>query len=120
MIIKQHLLKGTREELDDYFNDVLPVNDNTDFKGVHDKFQIPTWSIKTQLDDIESKEHPKNGFVWYLLRKVINHEGRFKIEVGFYKEMVWIAQDTPHDPYDIMVINHLIQDNVNSRILEIQ
>ena len=120
-MIKQHLLKGTRQELDDYFKDFLPVTETTNFRGVDDKFQIPTWSIEQQLNDIESKDHPKTGFVWYLLRKVLNQDDNtFKIEVGFCKEMVWITTGLQHEPYDIMVINNLIQEDVISRILEIQ
>ena len=121
MIVKHHFLKGTRQELDEYFKDVLLVTDTTDFRGVNDKFQIPTWPIQQQLDDIEKTQHPKTGFVWYLLRRVINHEdGSFKIEIGFYKEMIWVTTGGQHEPYDIVVINDLIQNDVNSRILEIQ
>ena len=118
MIVKQHLICAPRGELEEYFKDVVQVTENTDFRGVRDKFQIPTWSIKDQLDMIE-KNSPKTGFVWYLIRQVLNNpDGTFNIEVGFRKEMVWVVEDERLDPYILKTINKLIQHDVNSQILE--
>jgi len=118
-IIKQHLLGGTRKELDEYFKDVVPVTDTTDFKGIESKFEIPTWTIRQQLDDIEKKDEPKTGFVWYFIRRVDNHpDGTFNIEMGLRQEMVWIKRGGPYEPYVMQVMNNLLQKTVNSNIME--
>jgi len=116
-IIKQHLLVATRKDLEDYFSDVVPVTSDTNFRGPHSKFEIPTWPIKEQLDEIE-KRNPKAGFVWYFIRRTLNNpDGTFNIEMGFRQEMVWI-KESKHDPYIMKTINDLLQFNDNSRVLE--
>lgn len=119
--IKQHLLCATRQELNEYFDDVLPIDKDTDFKNKDYKFEIPTWTIKQQLDDIESKVEPKIGFVWYFLRKLHHPDnGTEEIVMGFRQEMVWIKRGGPYEPYIMKTINDLLQKEVNSRILEIK
>ena len=116
-IIKQHLLVASRENLEKYFSDVVSITPETNFRGEDSKFEIPTWPIKKQLDEIV-KNNPKTGFVWYFIRKVLNNpDGTFNIEIGFRQEMIWIKENK-HDPYIMKTINDLLQFNDNSRVLE--
>ena len=118
-IIKQHLLCATRKDLDEYFSDVQPVTEETDFRGADSKFEIPTWTINQQLNDIESKEAPKTGFVWYFIRKVKNKpNGDFDVEMGVRQEMVWIKNESLIDPYIIKIFNELMRHFSNSNIME--
>lgn len=118
-LIKQHLLCGTRSEINEYFEDIPAVADETNFRGMDSQFQIPTWPIQQQLDDIEKKSDPKTGFVWYFIRKVLNHpDGTFDIEMAFRQEMVWIKQGGQHEPYLMKTANDLLQFTDNSNVLE--
>ena len=118
-LIKQHLLCGTRSEINEYFDEVSLTSPDTHFRGTEARFQIPTWPIQQQLDDIEKKSEPKIGFVWYFIRKILNHpNGTFDIEMAFRQEMVWIKQGVPYEPYIMQTINNLLQHTLNSNVLE--
>lgn len=89
-LVKQHLIVGNYADVKDYFNKVKPfVEGVTDVHGVDDLFEIPTKTIKDQLEAINNINGLKVGLVFYFVRRITN--GEVFIQLG--QEMVWIIQD---------------------------
>lgn len=117
-MINQHLISGTFEEIVDYFNQKVVPFDGVG--GASQEFvEIPSMSIKNQLMYIYTKEQPRTGFVFYLLRNIINKaDGTFSVGVNLGMEMIWIREqgkvynqlEYPRSVFD-EIMKH--QENVN-------
>ena len=117
-MINQHLISGTFEEIADYFNHKVVSFDG--IGGALQEFvEIPSMLIKNQLMDIYAKEQPRTGFVFYLLRNIINKDdGTFSVDVNLGMEMIWIREQGKNYnqlEYPRAVFNEIMkhQENVN-------
>jgi hypothetical protein len=116
-MINQHLIVGSHEEISNYFKNKIKSYDLT-INDINGCVEIPTMLIKDQLANIDTNNDPQTGFVFYLLRNVINHpDGTFGVEIGLGMEMVWIRNQNNVD-YPRSIFNQILQYKSNTDIIE--
>lgn len=116
-MINQHLIVGSYDEITDYFKNRVKPYDLA-INDTNGCVEIPTMLIKNQLNDIYLKEEPQTGFVFYLLRNVINHpDGTFSVDINLGMEMIWIRNQGNSD-YPRSIFNEIIQHTENTNVIE--
>ena len=116
-MINQHLIVGTYDETSSYFKErVKPYN--LAINDTNGCVEIPTMLIKDQINDIYLKEEPQTGFIFYLLRNVINNpDGTFNVNINLGMEMIWI-RNQDNSGYPRAIFDKITQHPENINVIE--
>jgi hypothetical protein len=106
-VTKEQITVGNIDQISDYFKEVVPYaisNNNSN------KFEIPTLSIKSQLEKINDKKNElRMGIIFYFIKIIL--EGKPSVQLCY--EPIWI-RDSPHDDtYFHEKINTIFSTNKN-------
>jgi hypothetical protein len=95
-LTKQHLIVGDYDDIIQYFSFVNIFEEGvSNVQGNDANYEISTHTIKSQIDEILSKDGFKSGPVFYFKRAVWKGE----VTIHLAHEVIWIVRDMRFDPY---------------------